>query len=181
MVCGKVWCRIATGLLAPARARPQRLSHEPVPAFCLWRPRPMSASLRRILCGAALPLAATAGYAQTPAQNDSAARAATRSNSLPLINTRTLKFTTDEGSWISLDLSRDGQTIIFDLLGDLYTLPIGGGTAKRITSGPAYDQQPRYSPDGKRIVFVSDRNGSKNLWLADADGTKPKIVTRSER
>jgi len=142
----------------------------------------MSPSLRRILSCAAMPLAfATTGGAQTPAQNDSAARAATRTNSLPLISTRTLKFTTDEGSWISLDLSKDGQTIVFDLLGDLYTLPIGGGAAKRITSGPGYDQQPRYSPDGRRIVFVSDRNGSKNVWIADADGTKPKIVTRTER
>src|SRR4051812_21148965 len=60
--------------------------------------------------------------AQTPAQNDSSARAAVRTNSLPLINTRTLKFTTDEGSWISVDLSPDGRTIVFDLLGDLYTI-----------------------------------------------------------
>ena len=72
---------------------------------------------------------------QTAAQNDSSARAATRTNTLPLITTRTMKFTTDEGSWISVDLSPDGQTIVFDLLGDLYTMPIAGGTAKRITSG----------------------------------------------
>src|SRR5215216_3449535 len=73
--------------------------------------------------------------AQTAAQNDSSAKAATRANTLPLITTRTLKFTTDEGSWISLDVSPNGQTIVFDLLGDLYTIPVGGGTAKRITSG----------------------------------------------
>ena len=89
----------------------------------------------RLLVAAAVLLGAAPAAAQTSAQNDSAARAATRTNSLPLINTRTLKFTTDEGSWISLDLSRDGQTIVFELLGDLYTLPVAGGTAKRITSG----------------------------------------------
>lgn len=118
---------------------------------------------------------------QTPAQNDSSARAAARTNSLPIINTRNLKFTTDEGSWMSVDLSPDGQTVVFDLLGDLYTLPIAGGKATRITHGAAWDQQPRYSPDGKQIVFVSDRNGSKNLWIANADGTRPKALTKSER
>ena len=119
--------------------------------------------------------------AQTPAQADSAARVATRTNGLSLITTRTLKFTTDEGTWISLDVAPGGRTIAFELLGDLYTLPIGGGTATRITSGPGYDTQPRYSPDGTKIVFVSDRNGSENVWIANADGTQPKILSRGER
>jgi len=119
--------------------------------------------------------------AQTPAQNDSVVRAATRTNSLPLITPRTLSFSTDEASWISLDVSRDGKTIVFDILGDLYTLPIAGGTATRITSGTGWDQQPRYSPDGTQIAFVSDRNGSKNVWIANADGSRPRIITRSER
>src|ERR1044071_7677540 len=69
-----------------------------------------------------------------------------------------LKLTVDEGTWISLDVSPDGRTIVFDLLGDLYTLPIAGGTATRITSGPAWDVTPRFSPDGSRIVFASDRS-----------------------
>jgi len=119
--------------------------------------------------------------AQTTAQNDSAIKAAARTQSLPLIPSRTLKFTTDEASWISLDVSPNGQTIVFDILGDLYTIPIAGGKATRITSGAGWDQQPRYSPDGSRIVFVSDRNGSKNVWIANADGTRPHIVTKSER
>lgn len=119
--------------------------------------------------------------AQTVAQADSAARAAARTNTLPLIATRTMKFTTDEGTWISLDVAPDGRTIVFELLGDLYTLPIAGGTATRITSGPGYDTQPRYSPDGSKLVFVSDRNGSENLWTANADGSQPRIMSRSER
>lgn len=126
-------------------------------------------------------LGATRASAQTAAQNDSLIRAAAKTNSLPLATPRSLKFTTDEASWISLDLSPNGQTIVFDILGDLYTLPIAGGKATRITSGAGWDQQPRYSPDGSQIVFVSDRNGSKNLWTANADGTKAKILTRSER
>lgn len=120
-------------------------------------------------------------FAQTAEQNDSSARAAERANSLPLIPSRTLDFTTDEGSWISLDLSPDGETIVFELLGDLYTLPVGGGTATRITSGQGYDMQPRFSPDGTEIVFVSDRDGSENLWLADSDGTDPRQLTDTRR
>ena len=119
--------------------------------------------------------------AQTVEQNDSSARAARRGNTLPLIPTRTLEFTTDEGTWMSLDLTPDGETILFDLLGDLYTLPIDGGTATRITSGQAFDMQPRYSPDGSMIVFVSDRDGSENIWLANADGTDARQLTDGER
>ena len=119
--------------------------------------------------------------AQTEEQNDSSAKAARGANSLPLIPTRTLDFTTDEGTWISLDLSPGGETILFELLGDLYTLPASGGTATRITSGQGYDMQPRYSPDGSEIVFVSDRDGSENLWVARADGTGARQLTDTER
>ncbi|HKN68140.1 MAG TPA: amidohydrolase family protein, partial [Gemmatimonadaceae bacterium] len=100
---------------------------------------------------------------------------------LPLRPTQPLKFTTDEGTWLSLDLSSDGKTIVFDLLGDIYTLPIGGGKATRITSGQAFDAQPKWSPDGKSIVFVSDKNGSDNLWLMNADGSHPRMLTRDEQ
>ena len=126
-------------------------------------------------------LAAPPLLGQTAEQNDSSARAAERSGSLPLIPARTLDFTTDEGSWISLDLSPDGETIVFELLGDLYTLPVGGGSATRITSGQGYDMQPRYSPDGAELVFVSDRDGSENIWVANADGTDPRQLTDTRR
>ncbi len=94
---------------------------------------------------------------------------------------RTLRFTTDEGTWMSLDVSPDGRTIVFDLLGDLYTLPIAGGTATRIADGPTWDSHPRFSPDGKHIAFVSDRTGAENLWIADVDGRNPRAVTRGDR
>jgi hypothetical protein len=67
---------------------------------------------------------------------------------LPLEAKRKATFTATEGTWISLDVSPDGQTIVFDLLGDLYTMPITGGKATRITEGMAFDAQPRFSPDG---------------------------------
>jgi Tol biopolymer transport system component len=97
---------------------------------------------------------------------------------LPLIPTRPLKFTTDEGTWMSLDLSPDGRTIVFDLLGDIYTVPATGGAATRISGGSGFDGQPRYSPDGRSIVFVSDRSGSENLYLVDPDGSNLRPLTR---
>ncbi|MBL8983296.1 MAG: PD40 domain-containing protein [Gemmatimonadetes bacterium] len=110
------------------------------------------------------------------AQGDSTRRTAPESE-LPLIPTRPLKFTTEEGTWMSLDLSPDGRTIVFDLLGDLYTLPITGGQATRITGGSGFDGQPRFSPDGRTIVFVSDRSGSENLYTVDPDGKNVKALT----
>jgi Tol biopolymer transport system component len=88
---------------------------------------------------------------------------------LPLEAARKAEFTATHGTWMSLDVSPDGQTIVFDLLGDLYTLPITGGKATRITNGLAFDAQPRFSPDGKRIAFISDRSGGDNLWTMALD------------
>ena len=127
------------------------------------------------LLSSALSTGASTAVAQTGA--DSARRTAPDSD-LPLIPTRALKFTTDEGTWLSLDLSPDGRTIVFDLLGDLYTIPASGGAATRITSGSGFDGQPRFSPDGASIVFVSDRSGSENLYLINPDGTRLRPVTR---
>ncbi|MEI6741004.1 MAG: amidohydrolase family protein [Gemmatimonadaceae bacterium] len=97
---------------------------------------------------------------------------------LPLKTARTSTFTVSKGTWLSLDVSPDGQTIVFDLLGDLYTLPITGGAAKRLTSGMAYDMQPRFSPDGKKLVFVSDRSGGDNVWIMSLDQKDTTQVTK---
>ena len=100
-------------------------------------------------------------------------------NNLPLKDTRNISFTTDEGTWMSLDVSPDGKMIIFDLVGDLYSIPFRGGEATRITSGIAFDSQPVFSPNGEKISFISDRGGSENLWVADNDGGNPKQLTQS--
>ena len=89
-----------------------------------------------------------------------------------------ITFTVDEGTWMNLDVSPNGQTIVFDLLGDLYTIPISGGTANLLRGGLAYQVQPRFSPDGKRILFTSDEGGGDNLWMMKSDGSDAKAVTK---
>ncbi len=95
----------------------------------------------------------------------------------PRADGRIVRFDTTEGTWMSLDVSPDGKTIVFDLLGDLYTLPIQGGTATALTHGPAYDYHPQFSPDGRTIAFTSDENGMENLWLVDLDGSHRHALT----
>ena len=94
---------------------------------------------------------------------------------------RAIDFDTDEGTWLSLDVSPDGKTIVFELLGDLYTLPITGGDAKPLLTGMAMETQPRFSPNGKEIAFLSDRDGGENLWVIDADGTHPRKLSDERR
>ncbi len=91
--------------------------------------------------------------------------------------TKTVSFTTTEGTWMNVDVSPDGSTIVFDLMGDIYTLPIEGGSATAIASGPAYDVQPRFSPNGSRISFTSDRSGGDNIWTMAVDGSDARQVS----
>jgi Tol biopolymer transport system component len=103
---------------------------------------------------------------------------------------RKIEFTTDEATWLSLSVTPDGKTIIFELMGDLYSLPIEGGEARRLAVSEsahkdgdtlAFDSQPAVSPDGKWIAFISDRDGNDNLWICKMDGTEPKQLTKDNR
>lgn len=87
---------------------------------------------------------------------------------------------TDEGTWMDVDVAPDGRTLAFTLLGDIYTMPITGGTPKRITEGLSWDVHPRFSPDGARIAFTSDRGGGDNIWVMNADGSDKRQVTKED-
>jgi Tol biopolymer transport system component/imidazolonepropionase-like amidohydrolase len=87
---------------------------------------------------------------------------------------------TAETTWSNLDVSPDGKSFVFDMLGDLYVVPIEGGEGKALTEGIAWDTEPRYSPDGKRIAFISDRGGADNVWVVDAGGSNPRAVTEEK-
>ena len=122
----------------------------------------------------ALSLTATAGFAAEK-KKDEAPKWDVNAAHGP---TKQVAFRTDEGTWMDVDVSPDGTHIAFDLLGDLYLLPIAGGNAKRLTSGPAFDVQPRFSPDGKELAFTSDRGGGNNLWRIGVDGKNAAQVSK---
>jgi imidazolonepropionase-like amidohydrolase/Tol biopolymer transport system component len=87
---------------------------------------------------------------------------------------------TRTGTWMSLDVSPDGREIAFDLLGDIYVVPIEGGEARAILTGNAWEMQPRYSPDGQEIAFTSDRGGGDNIWAVRRDGSSPRQITKED-
>jgi imidazolonepropionase-like amidohydrolase/Tol biopolymer transport system component len=95
-------------------------------------------------------------------------------------NWKDVKFTTNEGTWMNLDVSSDGKTIVFDMLGDIYQMPISGGKATPLRQGIAWESQPRYSPDGKKILFTSDAGGGDNCWTMNSDGSDAKQITTED-
>jgi len=125
--------------------------------------------------------------AATPAPTIGPAPAATPAkparwdvNNPPGAVIRQVPIDVDEGTWMNVDVSPDGKTIAFDLLGDIYLMPIAGGTPTRIAEGLAWEVQPRFSPDGKRIAFTSDRGGGDNIWIMNVDGSDKRQVTKED-
>src|SRR5262245_42817652 len=144
--------------------------------------------LRRLSPGALLLSLAFHGTAVAQQQDsthrpsqagDTVRRAATKPD-LQLVAGRSINLDTDEGTWISLDVSPDGRNVVFDLLGDLYLMPISGGSATSLTSGMAFDAQPRSAPDGRSVVFTSDRDGGDNVWTIDISTRETKLITKGK-
>jgi imidazolonepropionase-like amidohydrolase/Tol biopolymer transport system component len=91
---------------------------------------------------------------------------------------KSLSFQTNEGTWMNLDLSPDGQVIVFDLLGDIYRMPVTGGKATLLAGGMASEVQPRFSPNGKYISYTSDKEGGDNIWIMNTDGSGKRAITK---
>jgi imidazolonepropionase-like amidohydrolase/Tol biopolymer transport system component len=163
---------LLAGLLATAAAvaqaptPPQPVENTQVPENQVLNPEQRSASQ---------PPARANAPASTPAKPDKWDVNAPQGMTL-----RQVPIDTAEGSWMNVDVSPDGRTIAFDLLGDIYTMPIGGGTPTRVAEGLAFEHQPRFSPDGRRIAFVSDRAGGDNVWIMNLDGSDKRQVTKED-
>ena len=90
---------------------------------------------------------------------------------------RDVEFVLTEGTWMSVDVSPDGATLVFDLLGDIYRLPAGGGEAVLVHGGPAMQRSPTFSRDGLRLLYLSDASGADNLWSSAPDGSGARQLT----
>ncbi|SVB70983.1 uncharacterized protein METZ01_LOCUS223837, partial [marine metagenome] len=137
----------------------------------------LSISLLMVVSVSTLQMPAFINAQQTEGQNE---EENLLKEGLPLTPERMLKGSFTEGSWISLDVSPDGEVIVFDFLGDLYTMPFSGGVARNVTRGMAFDGQPRFSPDGESIVFISDRSGGDGIWTISLDGSDTTRITTGD-
>ncbi|MDK2598256.1 amidohydrolase family protein [Pseudoalteromonas obscura] len=129
---------------------------------------PIAAAIGAALIGLSTPSLAAAGAEESTAKWDVLN---------PPGEKQTITIDTNETTWSNVDVSPDGQHVIFDMLGDIYVMPISGGKAKAITNDRAWNFQPKFSPDGKHIAFISDRAGAENLWVMDIDGSNMRQVS----
>ncbi|PND36590.1 amidohydrolase [Paucibacter aquatile] len=141
-------------------------------------------ALRACALAVALLGAVHSGVAQTaPAAEKATEKAADKKTwnvNQPPGTGRQVQIDTRSGTWMSVDVSPDGKQLVFDLLGDLYLLPIAGGEAKPLTHSIAWEQQARFSPDGRQIAFQSDAGGGDNIWVMNADGSGARAVTKED-
>jgi len=99
-------------------------------------------------------------------------------NSSPAKSTRTIEFETTQVTQADVTLSPDDQWLVFTMLGHLFKLPVAGGRAEQLTFGPYYDSDVVFSPDGRRVAFVSDREDSdRNIFVLELATSQITQVT----
>ena len=87
-------------------------------------------------------------------------------------------YAADDAAWMRYcAISPDGSQIAFAYKGDIYTVSANGGRAMQITTNPAHDTRPVWSPDGKQLAFASDRLGSMDIYFVNKDGGVPTRLT----
>ena len=87
-------------------------------------------------------------------------------------------YAADDAAWMRYcAISPDGTQIAFSYKGDIYTVSAQGGRAMQITTNPAHDTRPVWSPDGKQLAFASDRLGSMDVYLVNKEGGIPTRLT----
>ncbi|WP_026376455.1 amidohydrolase family protein [Aestuariibacter salexigens] len=99
----------------------------------------------------------------------------------PPFELNSVSINTDETTWSSLDITPDGKHFVFDMLGNIYIAGIDGGEARSLTNDFAWDLHPTVSPDGKKVAFISDRDGLSNIWVMDIDGGNLRQVTKEKK
>ena len=93
--------------------------------------------------------------------------------------TRALNLRLEEATWMGVSVH--GDQLVTDILGDLFIGPVDGGSLRRLTEGAAWDTEAVFSPDGRSVAYVSDRDGNEQLWLLElATGTARKLTDESE-
>jgi len=136
-----------------------------------------STLLRNIVLTSLISLSSHAAFAEGESKKGNKKEEVTWEVNSPQGEFKSATIDVRQGTWMNVDISPDGKTLVFDLLGDIYTMPISGGEAKALMTDIAWQMQPRFSPDGKYIAFTSDEDGGDNLWIMNSDGSNAKAVS----
>jgi Tol biopolymer transport system component len=126
-------------------------------------------SLAILVLGSGLAAQQGARPPAAPARRPAAAPAVTQPTPIDV--------TVREGTSMSVAISPDGRTIAADLQGSIWTMPAGGGAMTRVTDVFNDARQPRWSPDGRTIVFFAYRDGGYDIWAINPDGSNPRRLT----